>query len=133
VLRRTLAVAASAALALAACSSDDGDDAAPTSGEEDPTTTEAVVPLEILVTNDDGIGAVGIDVLVTALTELDDVEVHVVAPAEEQSGTSDRTTPGGATYADGETKGGVEGTAVDGFPADTIAVLILRSRITGCE
>ena len=81
-------------------------------------------PLTIVVTNDDGIGAEGIDVLVTALMEMDDVEVHVVAPAGDMTGQSDNTTPGGATFADGSTISGVEGTAVDGFPADTINVAL---------
>jgi 5'-nucleotidase len=122
-IRRTIAVAACAVLSLAACSSDDASE--PASGASSTTTTtEAPSPLTILVTNDDGIGAVGIDVLVTTLSELEDVEVHVVAPAENQSGSSDKTTPGGATYADGETASGVEGTAVQGFPADTIGVAL---------
>ena len=38
--------------------------------------------LTILVTNDDGIGAPGIDSLVNTLTLMDNVEVVVVAPAE---------------------------------------------------
>jgi 5'-nucleotidase len=125
-LRRTLAVAACAAVALTACGSDDDDggDAAPSTTEDAPTTTEAAEPLQILVTNDDGIGAVGIDVLVTKLDELPDVEITIVAPAENQSGSSDKTTPGGAPHADGTTASGVQGTAVDGFPADTIGVAL---------
>jgi 5'-nucleotidase len=121
-IRRTIAVAACAVVGLAACGSDDDDSSAP--APDAPSTTEAVEPLTILVTNDDGIGAVGIDVLVNTLGEMDEVEVHVVAPAEDQSGTSDTTTPGGAPYADAETASGVQGTAVDGFPADTIAVAL---------
>ena len=62
--------------------------------------------------------------LVTALEEMDDVEVHVVAPAGDMTGQSDNKTPGGATFADGATISGVEGTAVDGFPADTITVAL---------
>jgi 5'-nucleotidase len=118
-LRRTTAIALVALTGLAACS-DDGDNA----GSASTTTTEVVEPLRIVVTNDDGIGAVGIDVLVNALSELDDVEVDIVAPAENQSGSSDRTTPGGAPYAAGQTASGVEGTAVQGFPADTVAVAL---------
>ncbi len=37
---------------------------------------------------------------------------------------SDRTTQGGAAYAEGQTASGVAGTAVDGFPADTIDVAL---------
>lgn len=124
-LRRTIAIAVGVTLALGACGSD-GDDAAPTTTAEAPptTTTVAPEPLTILVTNDDGIGAPGIDALVNALLELERVEVEVVAPAENQSGSSDKTTDGGAPYVAGATASGVAGTAVDGFPADTIAVAI---------
>lgn len=118
-----------AALVMSGCS-DDGDD-----GATGTTTTEAAAgattttvaeaqTLRLVVTNDDGIGAEGIDVLVKALQELPDVEVHVVAPAENQSGTSDKTTPEGAAYDDGATVSGVEGTAVRGFPADTVIVAL---------
>jgi 5'-nucleotidase len=122
-LRRATIVIVSAALALGACSDDESSSGTTTTVEET-TTTAAPEPLSILVTNDDGIGAPGIDALVNALVELDDVEVTVVAPAENQSGSSDKTTPGGAPYADGQTASGVEGTAVDGFPADSIAVAL---------
>ena len=77
-----------------------------------------------MVTNDDGIAHPGIDTLVTELQTLEGVEVVVVAPAADKTGTSDSTTPGGATYADGATASGYEGTAVDGFPADTVNVAI---------
>ena len=122
-LRRTTIVAVAIALALGSCSSDDESSQTTTTVQES-TTTVAPEPLSILVTNDDGIGAPGIDALVNALVELDDVEITVVAPAENQSGSSDKTTAGGATYADAQTASGVEGTAVDGYPADTIAVAL---------
>lgn len=124
-LHRTTAIAVCAVLGLAACSDDDsGGESADTTEADDTTTTEAVEPLAILVTNDDGIGAVGIDVLVNGLLELENIEVEVVAPAENQSGSSDKTTPGGALYERGATASGVEGTAVAGFPADSIAVAL---------
>lgn len=88
------------------------------------TTVEERAALTIVVTNDDGIKAPGIDTLVTALDKLDDVDVHVVAPAENQSGTGDKTTPGGAKSQDGTTESGIEGTAVDGYPADTVNVAV---------
>jgi 5'-nucleotidase len=119
-LRRTTATALVAVLFAAACGGDDE----PSADATTTTTTEAVEPLTILVTNDDGIGSPGIDVLVNALLELEAVELHIVAPAENQSGTSDKTTLGGAAHTDGATASGVEGTAVDGFPADTIAVAL---------
>ncbi|MEZ5382277.1 MAG: 5'/3'-nucleotidase SurE [Microthrixaceae bacterium] len=77
-------------------------------------------PLVILVSNDDGIGSDGIDAVVEALRTRPDTTVIVSAPAENQSGSSDKTTPGGASAAPGTTKSGFAGTAVDGFPADAV-------------
>ena len=90
----------------------------------DTTTTTAVETLTILVTNDDGIGAPGIDAVVNALQAVDDVEIAIVAPAENQSGSSDTTTGGPVTRAPGVTASGVEGTAVSGFPADAVNVAL---------
>ncbi len=120
-------------LALVACGDDSGDATAPGSSApttEAPTTTAAVTttaapePLDILVTDDDGIAAAGLDVLVQALQTLPDVEVTIVAPATDQSGTSDTTTDGAVAYADATTASGIPGTAVEGYPADTIAVAL---------
>lgn len=113
-------------LVAGACGDDDDGEAAETTttAVDETTTSAAPEPLRILVTNDDGIGAPGIDVLVTALTAMDDVEITIVAPAENQSGSSDKTTPGGATSAAGTTASGVEGTAVAGFPADAVNVAL---------
>ena len=86
-----------------------------------PTSTEApLTPMTILVTNDDGVAAPGIDALVTALSALPDVEVVVVAPASNQSGSSDSTTPGGVTAQDATTISGHPAVAVNGFPADAV-------------
>lgn len=85
-----------------------------------PSTTAAVEPLTILVTNDDGVSAPGIDELVTQLEALPDVEVIVVAPATNQSGTADTTTPGGVTAQDATTLSGHPAVAVDGYPADAV-------------
>ena len=87
---------------------------------EAPTTTAAPEPLQILVTNDDGIGADGIDVIVQALLQLDNVVVTVVAPLENQSGSGGKTTEGALTVTDATTKSGYIAKAVAGFPADTI-------------
>jgi 5'-nucleotidase len=77
-------------------------------------------PLRILVTNDDGVRAAGIDVLVETLRRIPNVEVTVIAPATNQSGTGDRfsTTPLTPTAA--TTIHGFPATAVNGFPADTV-------------
>jgi 5'-nucleotidase len=86
-----------------------------------PETTEtAVEPLRILVTNDDGVSAPGIDALVNALRQLPDVEVTVVAPAENQSGTSMSLSEGQPISSPAATASGVEAVAVAGFPADSV-------------
>ena len=84
------------------------------------TTTVAPEPLHILVTNDDGVGADGIDVIVQALLQLDNVEVTVVAPLENQSGSGGSTSTGALTVTDATTQSGYAAKAVAGFPADTI-------------
>ena len=112
----------------AACGGADGGGALASSttaaAPETTTTTTPVDALTILVTNDDGIGAPGIDALVNALQALDDVEIVIVAPAENQSGSSDKTTDGPVASAPGATASGVEGTAVSGFPADSVNVAL---------
>ena len=110
-----------AAILAAGCGGDD-DDSAPQSGERETTTTAAPEPLQILVTNDDGVGAEGIDVLVEALRALDGVEVTVVAPADQQSGTGGSVTEGPVETNEATTATGYAAKAVDGFPADTIRV-----------
>lgn len=129
-LRRALAVLTIPALLLAACADDDsGEDAAAT------TTTEAEggasstagddEVLDILVTNDDGYAAPGIDAVVEALRAMDDVTVTVVAPAGNQSGTGDKTTPGGdLAVAAVKTASGYDATSVAGFPGDTVIVAL---------
>ncbi len=111
------------ALTGAACSSDDGGETA--APEESTSTTVAQQEtLTILVSNDDGVDSEGLDLLVEALATIPNVELTVVAPATNQSGTSDRTTPGGVTSAASTTASGVEAVAVDGFPADAVRVAL---------
>lgn len=123
--RRALAVMAVVGLVAFAAGCGGSGDEESTGGDALATTTTIEQrPLRIVVTNDDGIGSPGLDQLVTAIAALPDVEVSVVAPAENQSGSSDRTTEGGATFAAGATASGVEGTAVAGLPADSVLVAI---------
>jgi 5'-nucleotidase len=121
---RTVGAAMAALLVLAGCSSDDGDEddaAAEAPATDDTTTTTAAPePLRILVSNDDGFGAEGIDALVEGLLTLDEVELTVSAPLENQSGTSDSTTPGDEATSEETTLSGYPATAVDGFPADSV-------------
>ena len=76
--------------------------------------------LRVLVTNDDGVAAPGIDALVQGLRKLDRVQVTVVAPADNKSGTSDMTTPGTLSTTQTTTASGYPAIAVQGFPADTV-------------
>lgn len=127
-----IAVAALLAVAPAACSSDSDDDA--TSTTEAPadggSTTEAPAEepsedaLQILVTNDDGYDAEGIDELVSGLQSLPDVEITVVAPLEQQSGTGGKETDGPVESSEVELPNGLAATAVDGFPSDAVRVAI---------
>jgi 5'-nucleotidase len=76
--------------------------------------------LRVLVTNDDGIGAEGIAVLVEELARNPELEIDVVAPAQNQSGTSDRFSDVPFSVTDSETARGFPGKAVAGFPSDTV-------------
>ncbi|MDZ7676499.1 MAG: 5'/3'-nucleotidase SurE [Acidimicrobiales bacterium] len=125
-------VAVLSILLAAGCGGDDdsatstttsGQETSTTAPEETTTTTE-VEAISIMVTNDDGIDAPGIDAMVNALTELEGVDITVVAPAENQSGSSDETTEGEVDYAEATTASGVVGTAVSGFPADAVNVAL---------
>lgn len=130
---RALALVAAAAVVLAACGSSDGSDGVSANGDatttvasgDTTTTTEAAAaPLEILVSNDDGYEAEGIDVLVEALRKVDDVEVTVVAPLSQQSGQGGKTTEGELKVTDVTLASGYPAKAVDGYPADTIRVAV---------
>jgi hypothetical protein len=78
--------------------------------------------LRVLVTDDDGVRAPGIDVLVEALRTLPDVELTVVAPADDQSGTGDTTTVDLSTVTTerARTASGRPAIAVNGYPADAV-------------
>ena len=130
-----MALALAAAVAVAACGGgDDEEPSIPQSGERETTTSQATTTttsapaageegaLQIVVTNDDGVAAAGIDALVTALTAVDGVEVTVVAPAGERSGTGGSATEGPLTRTEQALASGYAATAVDGFPADTVRV-----------
>ncbi|HRW39412.1 MAG: 5'/3'-nucleotidase SurE [Acidimicrobiales bacterium] len=121
-VRRGALVALALLLPLAACSSDGGSDASSPEPTADATTTSAApaAPLAILVSNDDGYDAEGIDALVEGLATLDDVEITVVAPATQQSGTGGSETEGDLSGEDVELRSGHPATAVEGFPADSV-------------
>jgi len=76
--------------------------------------------IQVLVTNDDGIAAPGIDAIVEALRAEPMVELTVVAPDRNRSASSDTTTEGPVNGVAATTESGFAGTAVDGFPADAV-------------
>jgi 5'-nucleotidase len=76
--------------------------------------------VQVLVTNDDGVAAPGIDALVKGLRALERVSVTVVAPATNQTGTGDNTTPTPLSTSETTTASGYRAIAVQGFPADTV-------------
>lgn len=139
--KRFRALLAILVLLLAACSSgDDGADAGDRAaaateepvegpgeaGGEEPGSegaeeeSEEARTLRILVSNDDGYDAEGIDVLVEGLLTLDDVDLVVYAPEDQQSGTGGRMTNGLVDVRDAELLSGHPVRAVDGFPSDSV-------------
>ena len=76
--------------------------------------------LRILVTNDDGFDAPGLDAVVEALIDDPRNEVVVSAPLTNQSGSGDMTSPTLPDATDEMTASGYPATAVDGFPADSV-------------
>lgn len=131
--RLSAVLLALALVGLASCSDDDasdGDDGADVSvpeaggGESDDQADETADGdvVRVLVTNDDGFDGLGVIALVEALSEVDDIELTISVPAENQSGSSDSTTPGDVTDLEaGEVDiAGQPATAVEGFPADSV-------------
>jgi 5'-nucleotidase len=112
---RVLALAGVITVFAACGSSDDSSDA--------PEKTQA---LSVLVTNDDGYDAPGLDAVVTELSALPGVTVTVVAPATDQSGTGAKTTPTPLTAKDTQTLNGFPAVAVEGFPADSVVYALDR-------
>src|SRR5262245_31833839 len=84
------------------------------------SSSAPVRSLRILVSNDDGVAAPGIDALVRALTAEPETEVTVVAPATNQSGAGGKTTAGTLAATQATTAGGFPATAVEGSPADSV-------------
>jgi 5'-nucleotidase len=76
--------------------------------------------LRVVVTNDDGVEGEGMHALVDALLEEPRVEVTVVVPAEDRTGSADSTSTTPLTATDAELPNGHPATAVDGFPADSV-------------
>ena len=79
-------------------------------------------PLRVLVTNDDGVGAPGIDAVVEALRTLPNLQLTVVAPLTNQSGSGDKFSTTPLTASNATTQHGYPAIAVNGFPADSVLV-----------
>jgi 5'-nucleotidase len=139
--RGVLAGALAAAVLLAGCGGDDGEDTtSQSSGGTDSTeaagestttapTEAAAEPLSILVTNDDGYAADGIDAVVEALVA-EGHTVEIVAPLEQQSGTGGTFTEGAVESQEVQTASGHDALAVDGFPSDSVRVAIDELEMT---
>lgn len=118
--RRLLAVALLLALPVAACGVDE-DAAEPTTSATEPTTsTTEPQMLRIVATNDDGVPGPGLATLVAAIEALDGVQVTVVAPATNQTGAGDATTPEDDAATEATLTDGHPATAVAGKPADAV-------------
>jgi 5'-nucleotidase len=84
------------------------------------STSAPSIPLRILVTNDDGVGAAGIDFIVEALRADPNNDVTVCAPLVNKSGASDNTDCDTGNATEASTQSGYPATAVDGCPADAV-------------
>ncbi len=87
-----------------------------------PSASASARTITVLVSNDDGVHAPGINAVVQALRKQPNVDVKVVGPAANQSGTGGKTTPGTLTYSNTETTSGYPAVAVNGYPADSVNV-----------
>jgi 5'-nucleotidase len=81
------------------------------------------------VTNDDGVGAPGIDALVQALRAQNNTKAVVVAPATNQTGVGGRTTDGTLAGSAAETASGYRATAVQGYPADSVRYVLNTMKV----
>ena len=123
---RLIPFVAFVAVALAACASSSGSK----SSGGDGTTTKPSATLQILVTNDDGVGAPGIDVVTQALMKMPDVKVTIVAPATNQSGTGSKTTDPTPPGTPATTQSGIAATSVAGFPSDAVNYAFDEMKLT---
>jgi 5'-nucleotidase len=83
-------------------------------------TSTHPTPTQILVSNDDGYSAPGIDAAVNALLAFPNVHLTVSAPATDKSGTGGSTSPDPLTATLKTTLSNVPAWSVDGFPADSV-------------
>jgi 5'-nucleotidase len=84
-------------------------------------------PMRVLVTNDDGVAAPGIDALVQQLAANPNLQVTVIAPATNQSGTGDTFTTTPIDVTPSSTAGAFPAKAVAGRPADSVLFGVLEA------
>ncbi|HEY3670754.1 MAG TPA: 5'/3'-nucleotidase SurE [Acidimicrobiia bacterium] len=80
--------------------------------------------ITVLVTNDDGYNAAGIDTLVETLRKVKNTKVVVVAPATNQTGKGGSTSPTPLATSAATTASGYDAIAVQGTPADTVTAAL---------
>ena len=85
----------------------------------------ASAQFRVLVTNDDGVEAEGLSILVEALRRNPNLEVTVVAPADEQSASGDDISSPVDVF-DAFTAAGYPALAVTGEPGDTVLLAVLE-------
>ena len=78
--------------------------------------------MRVLLTNDDGIGASGLQALRRALLEIDGIELHVIAPDSNRSATARSITTRAPALgrARSSSSDGTVGYATDGTPVDCV-------------
>src|SRR5689334_19917599 len=82
--------------------------------------------LRVLLTNDDGIGATGLQTLRRALRELDEIELVVIAPDSNRSATARSITFSRPLWVtDVDFDDGTRGYACDGTPVDCVRLAAL--------
>src|ERR671921_542864 len=82
--------------------------------------------LRVLLTNDDGIGATGLQTLRRALLEVDDVELVTIAPDSNRSATARSITFSRPLWVtDVDFEDGTRGYACDGTPVDCVRLAAL--------
>lgn len=79
----------------------------------------------ILLTNDDGVEAPGLQALAEALRELPGVELAIVAPMRNRTGAGTQLTFGPLTVLEHAPVSGVPAWAVDGTPGDAVSIGLL--------
>jgi 5'-nucleotidase len=88
-------------------------------------TTAAHAQLRVLVTNDDGVEAEGISILIEELLKNPSLDITVIAPAINQSGSGDDLSSTPAAFP-ATTLAGFPATAVTGEPGDTVVLAVLE-------